>query len=165
MLRSIHGFKNRNGHRTVFLKNFGSTPFFDRCWLVLRLLTGPDCSWFPIEPVRPTSLVRFLKQWKYPRYIFVLFCFVLIFVFILVFEKRNRFISNFHFRFLPYFFTKCVAMKFTSRSRHMFNLYGTVFNLSLPSVSYLVCSFSLKKILSFLSRQLWPTKEKVRWLG
>lgn len=82
MLRSIHGFKNRNGHRTVFLKNFGSTPFFDRCWLVLRLLTGPDCSWFSIEPVRPTSLVRFLKQWKYPRYIFVLFCFVLIFVFI-----------------------------------------------------------------------------------
>ena len=39
-----HGFKNRTGHRTVFLKISGSTPVFDRFLagfsVVDRLLTG-----------------------------------------------------------------------------------------------------------------------------
>ena len=42
--RSNHGFKNRTGHRTVFLKISGSTPVFDRFLagfpVVDRLLTG-----------------------------------------------------------------------------------------------------------------------------
>ena len=42
--RLYHGFKNRTGHRTVFLKISGSTPVFDRFLagfpVVDRLLSG-----------------------------------------------------------------------------------------------------------------------------
>ena len=72
-----HCFKNRTGHRTVFLKISGSTPVFDRFLagfpVVDRLLTGFEA--FNRTGLAPRSRLNrsdrpvqsgFLKQWTKP---------------------------------------------------------------------------------------------------